>query len=358
MKTLDKYIVKKFLTTFVFTLGLFSLIAIFIDISEKIDDFLKKKPPFLDIVFDYYIYFLPYFFGMFSPIFVFLAAMFFNSKLAQNSEIIAILNSGINYRRFLRPYFISASILAVIFLFLNTFLIPYCDKQRYEFEEIWIRDNHVTQSKNISSVIDKGTILHLESFNYLDSTGFNVSLEHYNENKISQRVFANRLIWNKEKKLWTLEYFQRRLFEGEREIVQKGQSLDTALRISPDEFIIKSKIISSMTNPELNEYIRREKEKGSDSINKYYVELYKRIATPFSFFVLTLLAVAISSRKTRGGTGAALGLGIFITFTFLLVIQVFNTLGSTYVMHPAIAVWTPNVLFMAIAVYLAKASPK
>ncbi|MES2691219.1 MAG: LptF/LptG family permease [Bacteroidota bacterium] len=358
MKTLDKYIVKKFLTTFVFTLGLFSLIAIFIDISEKIDDFLKKKPPFFDIVFDYYIYFLPYFFGMFSPIFVFLAAMFFNSKLAQNSEIIAILNSGMNYRRFLRPYFIAASILAVIFLFLNTFLIPYCDKQRYEFEEIWIRDNHVTQSKNISSVIDKGTILHLESFNYLDSTGFNVSLEHYQDNKISQRVFANRLIWNKEKKLWTLEYYQRRLFEGEREVVQKGQSLDTALRISPDEFIIKSKIISSMTNPELNEYIRREKEKGSDSINKYYVELYKRIATPFSFFVLTLLAVAISSRKTRGGTGAALGLGIFITFTFLLVIQVFNTLGSTYVMHPAVAVWTPNVLFMAIAVYLAKVSPK
>lgn len=358
MKTLDRYIVRKFLTTFVFTIGLFSLIAIFIDISEKIDDFLKKKPPFTTIVFDYYIYFLPYFFGMFSPIFVFLSAMFFNSKMAQNSEIIAILNSGINYRRFLRPYFIAATVLAATFLFLNTMVIPYCDKKRYIFEEEWIHDTKTTQSTNFSYAIPGGTILHLESFNYLDSTGFNVSLEHFKGSKISQRVFANRLVWNKEKNMWTLEYFQRRLFDGDKEIVQKGQSLDTVLKIRPDEFIVKSKFVSSMTNPELNEYIRTEKEKGSDNINKYYVELYKRIASPFSSYVLTLLAVAISSRKTRGGTGAALGLGIFITFTFLLVIQVFNTLGSSYVMHPAIAVWTPNILFMAIAMYLAKISPK
>lgn len=358
MKTLDRYIVRKFLTTFVFTLGLFSLIAIFIDISEKIDDFLKKKPPFTTIVFDYYIYFLPYFFGMFSPIFVFLSAMFFNSKMAQNSEIIAILNSGINYRRFLRPYFIAASILAIVFLFLNTLIIPYCDKKRYAFEEEWIHDTKTTQSTNISYAIKGGSILHLESFNYLDSTGFNVSLESYQNNRITQRVFANRLLWNNEKKLWQLEYYQRRTFTGNKEIVEKGNIIDTALQISPGEFIAKSKFISSMTNPELNEYIRTEKEKGSDSINKYYVELYKRIASPFSSFVLTLLAVAISSRKTRGGTGLHLGIGIFITFTFLLVIQVFNTLGSTNVLMPAVAVWIPNIAFMLVAIYLARVSPK
>lgn len=358
MKTLDRYIVRKFLTTFFFTLALFSLIAIFIDISEKIDDFLKKKPPFTTIVFDYYIYFLPYFFGMFSPIFVFLSAMFFNSKLAQNSEIIAILNSGINYRRFLRPYLIAASILAVLFLFLNTWIIPYCDKKRYAFEEEWIHDTKTTQSTNISYVIEGGTILHLESFNYLDSTGFNVSLENYDGNRIRQRVFANRLLWNSEKKRWQLEYYQRRTFDGGVEHIEKGNIIDTALHISPGEFIVKSKFVSSMTNPELNEYIRRERERGSDSINKYYVELYKRIASPFSSFVLTLLAVAISSKKSRGGTGLHLGIGIFITFTFLLVIQVFNTLGSTNVMMPAIAVWTPNVLFMLVALGMVKIAPK
>lgn len=358
MKTLDRYIVKKFLTTFVFTLGLFSLIAIFIDISEKIDDFLKKKPPFTEIVFDYYIYFLPYFFGMFSPIFVFLSAMYFNSKLAQNSEIIAILNSGINYRRFLRPYFIAAGILAAIFLYLNTFLIPYCDKKRYAFEETWIRDRPTTQNNNISYVINGSTILHLESFNYLDSTGYNISLEEFKNNQIQQRVFANRLVWNADKQNWRLEYYQRRIFEEGQEIVQKGQSLDTTLLIKPDEFILKTAFISSMTNPELKTYITNEQAKGSANINKYYVELYKRIATPFSFIVLTLLAVAISSRKSRGGTGLHLGIGIFLTFTFLLAIQVFNTFGITNVMPPAIAVWTPNIMFMAIAIYLAKVSPK
>lgn len=358
MKTLDRYIVKKFLVTFVFTLGLFSLIAIFIDISEKIDDFLKRKPPITTIVFDYYIYFLPYFFGMFSPIFVFLSAMFFNSKLAQNSEIIAILNSGINYRRFLRPYFIAATILAGIFLYLNTFLIPFCDKKRYQFEEEWIKEHKTTQSNNISCVIEPGTILHLESFNYLDSTGFNVSLERYDNFRVSQRVFANRLAWNRETQNWRLEFYQRRLFKDGKETVEKGNVLDTVLRIRPDEFVIKSQFVSSMTNPELNEYIRREKEKGSGSISKYYVELYKRVATPFSFFVLTLLAVAISSRKSRGGTGLHLGIGIFLTFTFLLVIQIFNTLGMTNVLTPAIAVWTPNVLFMTIAVLMARSAPK
>lgn len=358
MKTIDRYIIKKFLTTFVFTLGLFALISVFIDISEKIDDFLKRKPSIGIIVFDYYIYFIPYILGMFSPIFVFLSAMFFNSKLAQNSEIIAILNSGINYRRFLRPYFAATLMMAALFLYLNTTVIPYCDKKRYQFEEEWIRERKTTQNNNISFVIEPGTILHLESFNYLDSTGFNASIERFENNKITQRIFANRLVWNRDKHNWTLEFYQRRLFENGNERVEKGRSLDTLLRIRPDEFIVKSQFVSAMTNPELNAYIKQQREKGSANISKYYVELYKRVANPFSFFVLTLLAVAISSKKSRGGTGMALGIGIFLTFAFLLVIQIFNTLGSSNVLPPAVAVWTPNVIFMAISVYMAKISPK
>lgn len=358
MKTLDWYIVKKFLITFVFTLGLFSLIAIFIDITEKLDDFLKKKPSLLVVIFDYYIYFLPYFFGMFSPIFVFLSALFFNSKLAQNSEIIAILNSGINYNRFLRPYLISATILTAVFLFLNTFAIPYCDKKRFEFEDRWIHDVLPTQNNNVSSTIEPNTILHMESFNYIDSSGYNVSLEHFENFRIQQRVFASRILWNSKKQQWQLEYYQRRIFNNGKEVIEKGRLLDTVLNIKPEEFILKTKYISSMTNPELTNFIRKEKEKGSGNINKYYVELYKRISTPFSFFILTLLAVAISSRKSRGGTGLHLGIGLFLTLSFLLVLQVFNTLGVTNVMPPTIAVWTPNVIFLFIALFMVKTTPK
>ncbi|MCZ2140284.1 MAG: LptF/LptG family permease [Bacteroidia bacterium] len=358
MRTLDRYIIKKFLVTFVFTLGLFALISVFIDISEKIDDFLKRKPSIYVIIFEYYIYFIPYILGMFSPIFVFLSAMFFNSKLAQNSEIIAILNTGISYPRFLRPYFIATTILAGSFLYLNTIVIPICDKKRYLFEEEWIRERKTTQSNNISYVIEPGTMLHMESFNYLDSTGFNASIERFENNKITQRIFANRLVWNKDKQNWTMEFYQRRFFNNGKETVEKGKALDTTLNIKPDEFVIKSQFVSSMTNPELNEYIRREKEKGSPNINKYYVELYKRIANPISFFVLTLTAIGISSRKSRGGTGLALGIGIFLTFAFLMAIQVFNTLGMNNVLPPAIAVWIPNSIFIIIAILIAKASPK
>lgn len=358
LKLLDRYIVSKFLLTFVFTLGMFSFIAIFIDVSEKLDDFLKRKPPLLTIIFDYYIYFIPWFFGLFGPIFVFLSCVFFNAKLAQNTEIIAMLSSGMRFSRFLRPYFIGASVLTIVFIFLNTYLIPISDKHRYAFEEQWIKERKVTESQNIHVQMEPGSMLHVASFNYLDSTGFNVSMERFDSSKLVQRTSATKLKWNKEKGMWRLEGYRQRLFTEQGEVIVKGDFKDTMLKIQPSEFIIKSQYISSMTNPELNEYIRMEREKGSPHISKYLVELYRRMASPFSFFVLTLLAVAISSRKSRGGTGVALGLGIFITLSFLLFMQVFNTFGMTNVLPPAVAVWTPNVLYSIIAIYLTIKAPK
>ena len=358
MKLLDWYIIKRFLITFIFALGLFSFIAIFIDLSEKIDDFIKHKPTLKAIVFDYYIYFLPWFFGMFGPIFVFLACIFFNSKLAQNTEIIAMLNSGMNYRRFLMPYFIATTILAGLFIVLNTYIIPMSDKHRFIFEEKWVRDRKITETQNIREQIVPGTMLQMESFNYLDSIGYNLSMERFDNNKISTRIFASRLIWNKEKNKWRLENYRERSFNGNSQFITKLEYKDTVLPINPSEFIVKNEFISTMTNPELNEYIRKEIIKGSPRISSYYVELYKRTASPFSFFVLTLLAVGVSSRKSRGGTGMHLGLGIFITFAFILSQQIFNTFGITGVMHPALAVWISNVLFLIIGIIVVYKSPK
>ncbi|MCU0442615.1 MAG: LptF/LptG family permease [Bacteroidia bacterium] len=358
LKLLDWYIIKRFLLTFVFALGLFSLIAIFIDISEKIDDFIRNKPPLSAIIFDYYIYFLPWFFGMFGSIFVFLACIFFNSKLAQNTEIIAMLNSGMNYRRFLRPYFIATAFLALIFIILNTQIIPNSDKHKFVFEERWINEKKVTATDNIRVQISPGTMLHIESFNYLDSIGYNLSMERIEGNKLTERLFASKLKWNKEKQMWSLENYRQRLFVNGKETLVSGMIKDTVLPIKPDEFIVKTKYISSMTNPELNEYIRKEREKGSAHLSSYYVELYKRTASPFSFFVLTLLAVGVSSRKSRGGTGLHLGIGTFITFALLLSTQVFNTFGITNVLPPAIAVWLPNIIFLGIGIYVAYQSPK
>lgn len=358
LKLIDWYIIKRFLSTFVFALLLFSLIAIFIDISEKIDDFIRHKPPLKTIIFGYYIYYLPWFFGMFGSIFVFLSCIFFNSKLAQNTEIIAMLSSGMSFTRLLRPYFISAGLLAAIFIVLNTVIIPISDRHRFAFEEVWINGKVESETQNMRVQIEPGTMLHIESFNYLDSIGYNLSLERIENHKLVQRIFASRLLWNREKGMWSLENYRRRVFLNGNEYIQSGFSLDTILPIKPTEFIVKSKFISSMTNPELNDYIRAEKLKGSEKVNAYYVELYKRIASPFSFFILTLLAVGVSSRKSRGGTGVHLGLGIFITFTYLLSTQVFNTFGINSVLPPSIAVWTPNILFALIGVWVVIKSPK
>jgi lipopolysaccharide export system permease protein len=358
IKLLDWYIIKRFLTTFTFALGLFSLIAIFIDISEKIDDFIKHKPPLSTIIFGYYIYFLPWFFGMFGPIFVFLSCLFFNSKLAQNSEIIAMLNSGVNYRRFLRPYFIATAFLAIIFIFLNTYIIPLSDKHRFVFEERYIRDRKTVETQNIREQIESGTMLQIQSFNFLDSVGYNLSMERFEDNRIAKRIFATRLYWNKEKNKWTLENYRERIFNGSSQQIIKLASKDTVLPINPSEFVVKNEFISTMTNAELNEYIRKEKIKGSPRVSSFYVELYKRVASPLSFFVLTLLAVGVSSRKSRGGTGVHLGIGIFLTFAFLLSMQIFNTFGISGIIHPAVAVWISNVIFLVIGLVVVIKSPK
>jgi len=355
---IDKYIIRKYLVTFMFSTGLFSLIAIAIDIPEKIDDFLRKKPPVEAIIFDYYIYFLPWFYGLFGPIFVFLSCLFFNSRLSQNTEIIAILGSGVRYTRFLRPYFFATTVLVALFIFLNTTVIPVSDRHRYEFEDKYVKDKKKSSNNNIHVQIEPGTMLFIESFNYVDSSGFNLHMERIEDGKLVQRLKAGSIRWNKEKNMWSMINVMQRTFVNNGELIRQVNVLDTMLPIKPDEFIIKNEYISAMTNPELTEYIRKEIEKGSSSINAYQVELLRRTAGAISFFPLTLLAVAISSRKQRGGIGLNLGLGIFATLLYLLTVQVFHTFGINNVMAPVWAVWTPVVLFTVLAIYLLYKSPK
>jgi lipopolysaccharide export system permease protein len=355
---IDRYIIKKYLQTFFYSVLLFTFIAIFIDISEKMDDFIKRKPPLYVLIFEYYIFFIPYFMGLFSSVFIFLSTLFFNSKLAQNTEIIAILNSGLSYRRFLKPYMIGATILFVVFIILNTQFLPICDKYRLEFEENWIREKKQTQNNNIYNMLNDSNLLHIESFNYVDSSGFNFNLESFSNGKLIERIYANKLLWNREKQCWTLEGYTQRIFKENREFISKGNKKDTVLSLKPDEFFEKTKVVSSMTNPELNNYIRKETEKGNPKVNIFKVELYKRTVIPIAFYVLTILAVAVSSGKSRGGVGFHLGIGLALTFTYLLLIQIFNTAGNTGVLVPWIAVWIPPVLFFFIALILLKRAPK
>jgi lipopolysaccharide export system permease protein len=198
----------------------------------------------------------------------------------------------------------------------------------------------------------------MESFNYSDSSGYNFNLESFTNGKLVERTFASRLLWNRQKQCWTLEGYTQRIFANNREYIFKGQKKDTILSLKPDEFFEKTKVVSSMTNPELNSYIRKETDKGNPKVNIFKVELYKRTVIPIAFYVLTILAVAVSSAKSRGGVGMHLGIGIGLTFAYLLLIQIFNTAGNTGVMKPWIAVWVAPVLFFFIALYLLKKAPK
>jgi lipopolysaccharide export system permease protein len=321
------------------------------------DDYIKNKPPLSVLVFDYYIWFIPYFMGLFSPIFLFLSTIFFNSKLAQNTEIISILNSGSPYYKFLKPYLFSATILFVVFLLANMHLMPIADQHRLKFEDDWIHEKVATQNNNVYYMLNDSAVIHMESFNYSDSIGFNCSIESYVNNKIHNRVFASRLLWNKEKKMWSLENVQQRIFEGDQEPVKKMAKLDTVLNIKPDEFVVKANYVTSMTNPELNNYIRKEKNKGAP-VHRFYVELYKRVAVPASFYILTILALAVSSKKSRGGTGMHIALGFGLTVSYLFLIQIFSVMGYSGVLAPVYAVWVPPFIFLIIAIVLLVKSPK
>lgn len=354
---IDKYIMRKFIFTFLFCIFLFSLIAVFIDISEKMDDFIKHKPPLSALIFEYYIWFIPYLMGLLSPVFLFLSTIFFNSKLAQNTEIISILNSGAPFFRFLKPYLFSAFILFIVFLFANTHFLPIADKHRLKFEDTWIRDKVETQNNNIYYMLNDSSVIHMESYNYIDSVGFNCTIEGFRNSKIHNRIFATKIIWNKTMKLWTLENVQQRTFVGDDEPIKNLPKLDTSLNINPDEFVLKANYVTSMTNPELNEYIRKEKGKGAP-VHKFYVELYRRVAVPTSFFILTILAVAVSSKKSRGGTGAHIALGFGLTISYLFFIQIFNVMGFSGVLSPILAVWIPPAIYLIIALFLLKNAPK
>lgn len=360
MKKLDLYIIKKYLSTFLFTLCLFVLISVVIDISEKIDDFLEKDAPLWIIIKDYYFNFIPYFLNLFSPVFIFIAVIFFTAKMAGNTEIVAILGSGLSFTRFLRPYFIAAGIVVGISLLLNAWIIPICDQQRQAFEEIYVRDprTRTTMSKNVHSQISPGVFVFMETFNYMDSIGYNFSIEKFEGLELKYKLISNRLFWNSDKQHWVMEnYYIRTRNAGKEEIIQ-GYQKDTILPVKPGEFVLKEIEYSSLNTPDLNKFIKEQKSKGDPNIDVYLVENYRRVAAPFAYFVLTLLAASLSSRKVRGGVGVHLGMGIFISLSYLLVTQFAYTFGMSGQINPLIAVWMPNVLYLFLGLYLAYKAPK
>lgn len=358
IKLLDAYIIKKFLSTFFFALGLIILIAIVFDISEKIDDFLEKQAPLSSIIFDYYLNFIPYFANLFSPLFIFISVIFFTSKMASQTEIVAILSSGISFRRLLAPYMVVAAILAALSFYLNGWVIPHSNKTRLAFENTYIKNPYVLKSRNIHRQIHPGQFIYFESYNTLDNIGFRFTFEHFEKGQLVSKLNAERLVWDSTDNHWRAETYTIRNLDGMKETLTTGVSVDTTFDFGPEEFNQRDNNILTMDMNELNSHIEDKIMRGAEGLQFDEVEKYRRSSFPFATFILTLIGVSLSSRKVRGGIGLQIGAGILLSFTYIMFMQVSTTFATNGNFPALLAVWIPNFVYAIIAIYLMRNAPK
>ncbi len=326
-------------------------IAVVFDLTEKLDNFFENQAPIREIILDYYVNFVPYFMNMFSPLFIFISVIFFTSKLAGNSEIIAILASGVSYHRLMVPYAISAILLFGMSFVLTGYIIPPASEKMLNFQDKYIQRFTRENARNIQMEVEPGTILYIESFQKRTNTGYRMSLEHFEGKTLTMRITADRITYDSLHH-WHLDKYIRRDFDGMYETLSRGQRLDTIIPVLPKELFYTAENAQMMTNPELKEYIDTQRKRGSGNVQAFETEWWKRWASPIGAFIMTLLGVTLSSKKVRGGMGKNLGIGITLSALYILFSTVSTTFSVSGVMSPFMSVWLPNFIFLAIGIVL------
>lgn len=359
VKKLDWYIFKSFILTFFIALILIIGIVIIFDISEKIDDFVKNEAPLRAIIVDYYLNFIPYFINMFSPLFVFITVVFYTSRQAANSEIIAILSSGVSYKRMLMPYMAAAAIITGLSLMLNLYVIPNSNATRLEFEQTYVKKRSAAKTRNIHYQIAPGEFVYVESFSQWNKTAYKFTLENIEDNRLVSKLSAESAQWDSTMDGWRLRrYVLRDYADGLEDRVQCGERLDTVIALKLSDFYFNEKTVQTLSIKNLNALIETQKMRGDSNVMYAEIEKNNRYALPFSAFILTIMGVALSSRKKRGGIGWNLGLGIGLAFTYILFMRFSQMFVYAGTMSATIALWLPNVIFAIIAAILYKKAPK
>lgn len=358
-RKLDVYIVKKFIITFFVALLLIIGIVIIFDISEKIDDFVSKEAPLRAIIFDYYVNFVPYFMNMFSPLFVFITVIFFTSKMAADSEIIAILSCGVSFHRMMVPYLFSATLIAILSLCLNLFIIPDSNKTRLDFETQYIKNRYKSVGRNVHYQLAPGEFVYAESFSKWNNTAYKFTLEKIEDNKLVSKISAETAVYDTINHSWRLKkYFIREYNEDLTDNIRTGSQLDTVIDLSVKDFYMTEKTVETLDYRELNELIDTQKMRGDANVKFALIEKNTRFALPFSAFILTIMGVALSSKKRRGGIGWNIGIGIALAFTYILFLRFSQMFVHSGALPPAIALWLPNLVFAIIAAFLYRIAPK
>ncbi len=356
-KRLDRYIIGKFLGTFFFSIVLIISIAVVFDLTEKMDDFYDNQVPLREIVFDYYFNFVPYYTNMFTPLFIFISVIFFTSKLAGDSEIIATLAAGVSFHRLMWPYLFSATLLFAFSFWLGGYIIPPANEGLLNFQDKYIQKFKAESARNVQMQVEEGTVLYIESFQMRTKAGYRASLDHFEGKSLVSRLTAERIKYDSAYN-WHLERYTLRTFEGLRETVETGSRLDTIIPIQPEDLFVTAEDAQMMPNPDLRDYIHKLRERGAGNVQAFETEWWKRIASPIGAFIMTLLGVSLSSRKIRGGMGKNLGVGIALSALYILFSTISTSFSVSGALSPFMAVWLPNFVFLIIGIFLYTKTPK
>ena len=360
VKRMDWYIINKFIGTYVYSIVLIISVSIVFDVNENLAKFTTNNAPLRAIVFDYYANFVPYFANLFSPLFVFIAVIFFTSKLASNSEIIAMLASGMSFKRLMRPYLISAALIAVLNFYLGSFVIPKGTVVRHDFESLYKNNKKNTSASNIQLMVDKGVVAYMSQYDDTRKTGYGFSLYKFENKKLVSQMNANIIQYDTisdSRYHWKAHNWKIRTLKGMREQITSGFELDTVIQMEPTDLVFSKGQQETFTSPELKRYISKQQQRGSSNVVQYEVEYHKRIASSFASFILTIIGVSLSSRKRKGGMGMYLGIGLALSFTYILLQTVSATFAINADTPPVLAAWIPNILYAFIAYYCYRQAP-
>lgn len=349
---IDFYIIKKFLGTFFYAIALIISISIVFDVSENIDDFISKDVPLRAIAFDYYLNFIPYFANLFSGLFTFIAVIYFTSKLAYDTEIIAILCSGVSFNRLMRPYMIGAAVIAIFSYLLGNYVIPPANKAKVEFRNTYIGTRKSGYEKNIHRQIEPGVFVYMDSYTSND-VGHKFTIEKFTDRKLVSKLKSEYIKWDREKKKWVIHDYSIRTIDGYKETITQGIEIDTTINMAPEDYLVVDNIVETMILPTLNASIANLKLRGVNTID-YEMEKHRRRAGPFSAFILTIIGVSLASRKVKGGIGLHLVLGLLLSFSYILFMQVTTVFATSGTLVPWMAMWIPNIIYGGLAFYLYK----
>lgn len=359
IKKIDKYIIKKFIGTYLVAILLIICIVIIFDISEKIDDFVDKEAPLKAIIFQYYLNFIPYFMNMYSPLFVFITVIFFTSKLASNSEIIAMLSGGVSFGRLMYPYFLSALFIAVLSVGMNLFVIPSANIRRQAFEEQYFKGKKFYNTdRDIHYQIAPGQLVYVESFSTWNDVAYKFTLESIKDGQLVSKLSAEQAAWDSTINGWKLKRYQLRDYTTSQQKVITGKEMDTVINLTVEDFYRRENTVETLNFKELNEFIKVQKMRGDSMVKYSLIEKNTRFAVPFSAFILTLIGVSLSSKKRRGGIGLNLGIGIALSFSYILFLRFSQMFVITDTLPPWLALWLPNILYAIIAAVLYRIAPK